>query len=318
MERRLKYTLCHGSGNRFALIDGVQHEQILHSLTCPEFVRTAAMSLDTKPLDGLLFLVRESEEELAMRMYNTDGSAAEMCGNGIRCVARMARERYLQSDEFTLWSGGRQYPILLQRPIFGAIPTFGVDIALTHFSKDFLLSGNRFEARVIKALNSELEFMFLNPGNPHIVAKVTTIDYELLEELGQRVKSLKDIFPNGVNVSLFREVAPQRIFVATFERGVGLTASCGTAMTSSATASVLLGVNPAGCDIEVMNRGGMVRCNVKDICERSVTTRLIGNATYYREGRMEWCDGKIEIVEQSEILNEEREYELFVESISNL
>jgi diaminopimelate epimerase len=116
-------------------------------------------------------------------------------------------------------------------------------------------------------------------GNPHIVAAVEKIDLSLLEHLGERVKGLNDEFPHGVNVSLYKVLSPTSIFVATYERGAGITLSCGTAMTASSTAATLLGYVKEGERIEVYNRGGKVACRTA-LMNSAITTTLEGNATF--------------------------------------
>ncbi len=234
--------------------------------------------------DGVLYLTRYDNEHLAMRMFNTDGSEAEMCGNGIRCIARLADERYLHSASFTLYSGGKPYPIARQREIAPGIATYSVDIAIATTSPDFAYSSSPFLGKVIEPLDATLRFTYLNLGNPHIVAQCDDIELDRLSELGERVKSLPEIFPRGVNVSLFKVMAPQQIFVATYERGVGLTASCGTAMTASSSAATLLGLCTEGKEIDVRNRGGAVKCLTT--LSESITTRLAGNATYIATGEL--------------------------------
>ncbi len=234
--------------------------------------------------DGVLYLTREDKEHLAMRMFNTDGSEAEMCGNGIRCIARLADERYLHSDSFTLYSGGKPYPITRQREIAKGVATYSVDIAISYTSPDFKYSAMPFIGKKIESLDAALCFTYLNLGNPHITAQCDEIDLQRLSSLGERVKELAEIFPNGVNVSLFKVMAPEQIFVATYERGVGLTASCGTAMTASSSAAALLGLCPEGAEIDVRNRGGAVKCLTS--LAPTLTTRLAGNATYIAEGEL--------------------------------
>ena len=100
--------------------------------------------------------------------------------------------------------------------------------------------------------------------------------------LGERVKTLSNVVPNGVNVSLYERRSSRSIFVATYERGAGITLSCGTAMTASATAAALLGYVDMGERIEVRNRGGKVYCTTT--VGESIVTRLEGNATFEWRG----------------------------------
>ncbi len=277
----LEFILCHGSGNRFVMIDAIG--QSVDESTFPDLSQDLCRKLST---DGALMLVRTPQGELSMRMFNPDGSEAEMCGNGMRCIARFA-QRYTAEPSFTVVSGGRPYAISTEESIFDHIPTYGVEIAVSTSSPDFVLPyiGGRFVADVIAELDHTLRFTALSLGNPHIVAMVDNINYAKLEMLGESVKELPQIFPRGVNVSLFTKLSDNRIFVATYERGVGITASCGTAMTASSTAAVLIGMCDVGSTIEVCNRGGAVRCRCT-IEGSAITTKLIGNATYESQGRL--------------------------------
>ena len=103
-----------------------------------------------------------------------------------------------------------------------------------------------------------------------------------------------------------------RIFVATYERGAGITASCGTAMTSSATAMVLNGRCDNGEVIDVENRGGAVRC----IChkEGGLHTQLIGNASYISYGEVEVKNDKFAYVEQGQFDDEIALYNDFLKA----
>ncbi len=276
-----EYILCHGSGNRFVMIDALKSGFDL--ALSSELILNVASKMEC---DGLLVLDREDERHLAMRMFNTDGSAAAMCGNGMRCVARAADELYIKSSHFTLYSGGGAYPIERCAPLAEGVATYGVDIAVKLTSEDFPLSGSRgFINSPIPELDPNLSFTFLNLGNPHIVAPVKEIDYNLLCSLGERVKELKDIFPNGVNVSFVKSEGDNSIFVATFERGVGLTPSCGKAMTASTTTMAMLGEVDWDVAIEVSNRGGFVRVSPKKE-GNSIISQLLGNATYIERGEI--------------------------------
>jgi len=293
----IPFILCHGSGNRFAMIDTIAHPLAESMLS--DTARRLSRALRT---DGLLLLVRNAEGLYGMRMFNPDGSEAEMCGNGIRCVARLARH-YLQQPEFTLTSGGIPYRIRTEDPIFESLPTFSVEIPIRmHAPRDFAFDfpAGGFLGTPIPALDAELRFTALNPGNPHIVAATADMpDLRRLTQLGERVLRLTDLFPRGVNVSLFHPLSNQAIHVATYERGAGITDSCGTAMTASSTAACLLGYCLFDRPIEVYNRGGKVRCRCRMEAGRPVTT-LSGNATFEASGTalLDGASARIELHER--------------------
>lgn len=280
-----KYILCHGSGNRFLMLDAVGEPQLERLADHPQLI--AQLCREVGGTDGLLLTV-QGDKGYGMRMFNTDGSEAEMCGNGIRCVARQAQAYVGERDAFDLWSGGRRYAIRREEPIFGSLPTYCVAIGIRLSTSDFRPSLNReegFVGEVIAEIDPTLKFTYLNLGNPHLVAAVEAIDLEQLSLLGEKVKYLQELLPNGTNVSFYRPLGGQRTYTATYERGVGLTASCGTAMTACSTAACLLGYCRHGEPIEVLNSGGRVRC-CSYRTEEGLTTTLSGNATYEGEGEM--------------------------------
>lgn len=304
---------CHGSGNRFVMVDAVAQPDIL-TADLDQLTRALCSAREMQPCDGVLYVVQQGGV-YAMRMFNPDGSEAEMCGNGIRCVARLVHERYVADDKFTLASGRGLYPISRCENIFGGMPTYGADIALATRSDDFQFMAEgceRFIATPIEELDPDLKFTALAPGNPHIVACVEAIDMEHLEELGEAVKHLPHLFPRGINVSLYTPVGEQAIFAATYERGAGITYSCGTAMTSCSTAAVLTALCRPDTDIEVYNRGGMVRCRCHIAEDGTITTRLTGNATYEWAGQTRWDGASLSDTRITETMHGEiAEYEQF-------
>ena len=288
-----EYIKCHGSGNEFVMVDAVKYN--FEGIDLAAFARFICNREDSVGADGILLLV-ERDGIYGMRMFNPDGSEAEMCGNGIRCVARLAEE-YVGERKFDMFSGGNIYHISREEDIYPAIPTYGVDLGVRLASDDFGFAegAEQFVSKRIEALDTTLLWSAINVGNPHIVAEVEEIDYDHLTKLGERVLELRSEFPKGINVSLVKVMGKNHIFVATYERGAGITASCGTAMTSSATAMAL----NLRCDyealIEVENRGGAVRC----IChkEGGLHTQLIGNASYISYGKVVANEGNFSYVE---------------------
>lgn len=299
---KIDYIKCHGSGNEFVMVDCLKHN--LEGIDLAEFARFVCDRNHAVGGDGVLLLVQKGDM-YGMRMFNPDGSEAEMCGNGIRCVARLAEEK-MGKREFDMFSGGNIYGIVRAEDIYPAMPTYGVDLQVRLSSDDFGFAegADSFISKPIARLDGELLWTAINVGNPHIVAEVEEIDYDHLTRLGERVIELKEEFPKGINVSLVKVLDRNRIFVATYERGAGITASCGTAMTSSATAMALNNRIDYGATIEVENRGGAVRC----IChkEGALHTQLIGNASYISHGVIE-AEGGVFRFEELGRYNEEIE-----------
>ena len=286
---KINYIKCHGSGNEFVMIDSTA--QVVDDTLLPMLSKAVCDRELGIGADGILLLVQNAEGLYGMRMFNPDGSEAEMCGNGIRCIARLA-EQYVGCSHFDLTSGGKVYPTARYAPIYGDIPTYGVEIGVNLLSNDFAFipaEQSGFINGIIEPLHPTLHWTAISVGNPHIIAVVDAIDITLLEQLGERVKTLHGTFPNGVNISMVELRDKNRIFVTTFERGAGITPSCGTAMTSSATAMALQGLCDYGVEIVVENRGGMVRCLCSN--EHGLKTTLIGNASYTERGEIDF-DGK--------------------------
>lgn len=278
--RTIEIIKCHGSGNDFVMVDATREN--IADIDLSEFARRLCDRERGIGSDGILLLVRHDDLVYGMDMLNPDGTHAEMCGNGIRCVARLAFERDYPINGI-LRSGGRDYTVCRAEDIYKGIATFSVDIPIRTHSTDFAFfdAEERFVGKIIEPLHPDLRFTALNLGNPHIVAAVEHIDLRLLEALGNKVKddaACRQLFPHGVNLSLYERRTERRIFVATFERGAGITLSCGTAMTASSTAAALLNIVKAGKRIEVCNRGGMVYCSTS--LSDDITTRLEGNATF--------------------------------------
>ncbi len=287
----MEFIKCHGSGNDFILIDATKYSDVSKA-EWSDFACKACCRESGIGSDGVLLLVRHEDGVYGMDMLNPDGTYAEMCGNGIRCVARLAYERGYIAEKDILRSGGRDYNIGRIEPIDGE-ETFGVDIQINTWSKDFAFYGaeESFVAKKIEALDTNLEFTALNLGNPHIVAEVETISLDHLTALGERVIELKELFPNGVNVSFYERRSSRDIFVSTYERGAGLTLSCGTAMTASATAVAMRGRVDVGERIEVRNRGGRVFCTTR--LGENIVTRLEGNATFEWYGEAMFANGTL-------------------------
>ncbi len=306
---------CHGSGNDFILIDTTTRVE-LQGVDWSSFARVACDRARGIGSDGLLLVVKGEDGRYGMDMLNPDGTHAEMCGNGMRAVARYCRENGYIGEEGILTSGGRTLRVGEVEPVAYDIATYSVDITITTHGSAFatIAPGESLVGEVIEELDPTLRFTALNLGNPHIVAAVDSIDMSLLESLGNKVLTLKGIFPEGVNISLFEVLSSTHIFVATYERGAGITLSCGTAMTASATAAAMLGYTKRGERTAVTNRGGRVFCTPR-IEEQGIVTRLEGNATFEWRGEASFENGEFSYVKTLDT-GEQEVWQSFVKEIN--
>ncbi|UOQ92935.1 diaminopimelate epimerase [Halobacillus shinanisalinarum] len=276
----IEFIKCHGSGNDFILIDERTHSYAFSEQERYDLSILLCNRIDGIGSDGILFVMDSSKAEARMRMFNSDGTEAEMCGNGLRCVARYIIEETgkqaveVETDKAVL-------AVSQVEPIFSGIDTFAVAIEPVSFAVESLpMKFKASEAVNVKIpeLSEAYTFTALSVPNPHIVSIVEDYEEEELAAIGEKANNLPDVFPNGINVSFIKRVNQNKIFVQTFERGVGLTNACGTAMSASALVSTLIGSNQLNAPIVVINKGGLVNCVVtKENGCYSIS--LQGNAT---------------------------------------
>ncbi|MBA2174437.1 diaminopimelate epimerase [Halobacillus locisalis] len=278
---KIPFIKCHGSGNDFILIDEIEHNLSFTEEEREQLSILLCDRIDGVGSDGILFVMSSDKAEGRMRMFNSDGSEAEMCGNGLRCVARHMIEKTGKS-RIAIQTEKAVLEVSQVEEIYPKIDTFSVAIEPVSFAPASLpldVSENEIVDGWIPELSEKYKFTALSVPNPHIVAMVNKVDQEDLLEVGQKANQLPSVFPKGVNVSFVQVLEKNKIFVQTFERGVGLTNACGTAMSASSLVSTLLGPNELNQPIIVINKGGLVNCIVSKDQEGSFSIQLRGNGT---------------------------------------
>lgn len=279
---RIAFTKCHGSGNDFPLIDARATD--LPDATWAGIARALADRAGPVGGDGLLLLTAgDADHAFGMRMFNSDGSEAETCLNGLRCVARAGfAARGGTSARVKLKTSSATVAIDpdLAPGVFTIRETAGpADPDVSHWP----LAGATLlvDARVPN-LPGERLFTAISIPNPHLISFVDKVDDAELSALGAACEAAPAWLPNRANVS-FVELRGGDLFVRTFERGVGLTDSCGSAMAASTYAACLTGRVPFAVRLTVFNAGGMVRAEARE--DGMVT--LSGNATFEWAGSVE-------------------------------
>lgn len=281
---RFEFVKCHGSGNDFPLIDA--RAIALADEAWANVARALADRRGPVGGDGLLILGQGIDDAaFSMRMFNADGSEAETCLNGLRCVARMGFEA-LGIDAARVSLKTSQAQAVRDTDLAPGVYTVretagpaGLDVAAWPLAAGV----ERIVDAPVSPLGSDRRFTAVAMPNPHLVTFVDMVDEAELVAVGEACEAAPTWLPNRANVSFVEVRGDQALFVRTFERGVGLTDSCGSAMAASSFAACLTGRLDYDVPITVFNAGGLVRATVG----RDAMVSLSGNATWEWWGSVE-------------------------------
>ena len=233
--------------------------------------------------DGCIFIYKDdnSGADVNFRIFNPDGSEANMCGNGIRCVAKYAYEKGIvrkKSMRIGTKSGIKDVEVYVEDNIVKnikvnmGVPKFNTDILEINYPKDVIIN-ERFDV-----LDKEIYITCLSVGNIHSVVFVDNVDSVDIEKYGKEIENL-DIFKDRTNVEFVQIIDRENIKVRVWERGVGETLACGTGATASVIAGYLNGVTENICNVNL--KGGIL-----EIVYNELTSELsmIGTAETVYEG----------------------------------
>ncbi|RMF95756.1 MAG: diaminopimelate epimerase [Candidatus Schekmanbacteria bacterium] len=269
---KIKFSKMTGSGNDFILID--LFNQQLPEDDLPNFAKKLCHRSLSLGADGLILIEKSDIADFKWRFYNSDGSEAEMCGNGARCAARFA---YMNGI------AGKKMAFETVAGIISAeILDNEVKVALTS-PKDMKRN------ITIDLEDITIDADFINTGVPHTVVFVNELEECRIEEIGRKIRFHKLFEPAGTNVNFVEEMSSDSIKIRTYERGVeGETLACGTGAVASAIFQFLKGgeVSP----VKVLVRSGeklkvyISKNNSKiDKVFLQGTTRLICEGTLDKE-----------------------------------
>ena len=207
--------------------------------------------------DGLILLCKSKAADLKMRMFNSDGSEAQMCGNGIRCVAKLAYELGLICEEITTIETLSGIKTLKLNIVKGKVKTVEVDMGapILEATKIPVSSSAKIEDKNVKAevkvKNKKIELTCVSMGNPHAVTFVNNIKNFIVAEYGPILENA-DIFPEKANIEFVEVVDKNNIKMRVWERGSGETLACGTGACSSVVASSLNGYTDRKVNVQLL------------------------------------------------------------------
>lgn len=220
----IKFTKMHGLGNDFVVINGIEHI-IDWKLLPAKKIADRHLGIGC---DQILLIEPSTSADFFCRIINADGSEAEQCGNGLRCVARFVHEKGLQQgNHFTLETIAGVFPVEIKD-----YDHIRVTIAARIESSSMQLS--------LTTLGTEVSGSALSIGNPHFIIKVADLQTTQTDQIGPAVSSHPS-FPHGTNVGFMQVVSPDHIRLRTYERGAGETHACGSNACAAVAAGILDG-----------------------------------------------------------------------------
>ncbi|MGI6129778.1 MAG: diaminopimelate epimerase [bacterium] len=247
----MRFSKLHGLGNDFILMENQPTTDeaklgLLARLLCHRHFGVGA--------DGLILVLPGDKAPFKMRIINSDGSEAEMCGNGIRCFAKYVYERGLTKEtEFEIETlAGIIRPRLMLAS--GKVTEVCVDMGQPRLNAADIPVVGYGDGPVVKAKltvdNTDFQFTAVSMGNPHIVIAVKDLENIPWQELGPKMEQ-HPAFPKKVNVEFVQQVGEDRLRVKVWERGAGPTLACGTGACAVAVASSLTGLVDRRATIEL-------------------------------------------------------------------
>lgn len=270
----------HGLGNDYIVIDNRDQkikEEKINSIAKQLCERRFSIGAD-----GLLLVYNSTSADVKMRIFNSDGSEAEMCGNGIRCFSKYCYENgIVKKTEFTVetLSGIKNVWLTLNN---SEVTQICVDMGTPNWERQALpMLGEGTTINVTLPVDGEpYQVTCLSMGNPHCVTFVENVDEFPVDYVGPSIETDK-IFPKRINVGFVQVINRNELKVRVWERGCGETLACGTGTCAAVAAANKLGKVSNKVTVHVL--GGDLIVEVADELFLTGVAEKVFEGTLFKE-----------------------------------
>jgi len=237
----MKFVKMHGAGNDYVYVDCFRQK-----IEDPEAL---AREVSNRNFgiggDGMILIEPSKTADVKMRIFNADGSEAEMCGNGVRCVAKYAFDHGLvDRTEIVVETGAGDLPLTMFPNDRNLIDKVRVNMGRPRLTRGDLPMVGPAQEQVInmdlEVIDRTFQVTCVSMGNPHCVIYVEDLDNFPVRKYGYAIEN-HELFPRRINVEFVEIISPNEVRQRTWERGAGETLACGTGASAVTVAGVLTG-----------------------------------------------------------------------------
>lgn len=278
----IPFVKMHGLGNDFVYVDCM--ERPLDRL--PELAVEMSRRHTGIGSDGIIAILPSKVADCRMRIFNADGSEAQMCGNGIRCVAKYIYDnRIVHKKHITVETLSGLKTVDIHAGIDGLTDTVTVDMGLPRMAPadvPVAFAGERMIEQPVEAAGHTVAVTAVSMGNPHGVVFVDSFDGDIVSTLGPALER-HSIWPEKANIEFVRVDSPDTLSMRAWERGAGETMACGTGACAAAAAAVATG--RARWPMTIRLIGGNLHVDVDPVTGHILMTGpavTVYSGTYYR------------------------------------
>ena len=258
----IKFTKMHGLGNDYVYIDSI-NQTIENESSLAKFVSNRHFGIGS---DGLILICKSDIADFQMRMFNSDGSEAEMCGNGIRCVGKFVYDKGLTDKTTVKIETLAGIKTLVLNTKDGKVETARVDMGepILEAEKIPVISKEQPVKNLeLEEENKKFKFTCVSMGNPHAITIVENTKEFDVEKYG-KILEVDKAFPKKANIEFAQIIDKENIKMRVWERGAGETLACGTGACATAVACNLNGLTGRKVNIELLGGTLNIEWNEKD------------------------------------------------------
>ena len=246
----LEFTKMQGLGNDYIYIDATKI-RIKNPSMLAKYMSDRHFGVGA---DGLILILPSSKADFSMRMFNADGSEAEMCGNGIRCVAKFVYDKCLTDKKIITVDTKAGIKTLTLNVVGKYVDTVKVDMGIPKYESESIpvISNTKIAKNLkIEILDKIFDVTCVSMGNPHTVIFVDDVDSFDVKKYGELIEK-NEMFPQRTNVEFVEIKDTSNIKMRVWERGTGETLACGTGACASVVACVLNGLTSRNVRVQLL------------------------------------------------------------------